>query len=167
SGPMQFKALAMRRAVEVLPTPRTPVSRNAWAIRPRSIALASVFTIASWPISSAKVCGRYLRASTRYGDALAGFGGSSGRSSPRPGDSASSIGFGLGGDVAECEVGAERPEAISLWLLPSGPDQVGDGLVRPTPGAHMGKAWTACKLMSLMALFSCPVHLFGMTSRAR
>ena len=34
----------------------------------------------------------------------------------------------------------ERPEAKSLWLLPSGPDQVGDSLVRPTPGAHMGNA---------------------------
>jgi len=34
----------------------------------------------------------------------------------------------------------ERPEAISLWLLPSGPDQVGDYLVRPTPEAHM--EWT-------------------------
>jgi len=65
SGPMQFSALATRRAVEVLPTPRTPVSRKAWAIRPRSMALPSVFTIASWPISSAKVCGRYLRARTR------------------------------------------------------------------------------------------------------
>ena len=65
SGPMQLSALAISRAVEVLPTPRTPVSRKACAIRPRSMALASVFTIASWPISSAKVCGRYLRASTR------------------------------------------------------------------------------------------------------
>ena len=41
----------------------------------------------------------------------------------------------------------ERPEAISLWLLPSGPDQVGDGLVRPTPGAHMGKAGHGRKFM--------------------
>ena len=72
SGPTQLSALAIRRAVEVLPTPRTPVSRKAWASRPRSIALPSVFTIASWPISSAKVCGRYLRASTRYGEAAAG-----------------------------------------------------------------------------------------------
>ena len=31
----------------------------------------------------------------------------------------------------------ERPETKSLWLLPSGPDQVGDSLVRPTPAAHM------------------------------
>ena len=33
----------------------------------------------------------------------------------------------------------DEPEAISLWLLPSGPDQVGDYLVRPTPAAHMGE----------------------------
>ena len=65
SGPMQLSALAISRAVEVLPTPRTPVIRKACASRSRSIALASVRTIGSWPISSEKVCGRYLRASTR------------------------------------------------------------------------------------------------------
>ena len=42
SGPMQLSALAISRAVEVLPTPRTPVSRKAWASRPRWIALPSV-----------------------------------------------------------------------------------------------------------------------------
>ena len=36
-------------------------------------------------------------------------------------------------------VGAERPGTKSLWLLPSGSDQVGDSPVRPTPGAHMGE----------------------------
>jgi hypothetical protein len=65
SGPTQFSALAISRAVEVLPTPRTPVSRKAWASRSRWIALASVFTIASCPISASKLCGRYLRARTR------------------------------------------------------------------------------------------------------
>ena len=30
-----------------------------------------------------------------------------------------------------------RPGAKSLWLLPSGSDQVGDDPVRPTPAAHM------------------------------
>src|SRR3546814_4303211 len=33
---------------------------------------------------------------------------------------------------------AERPAANSLWLLPSGPDQVGEYYVRPTPVRHMG-----------------------------
>ncbi|QYU69159.1 NTP transferase domain-containing protein [Leptolyngbya sp. 15MV] len=53
------------RAVLVLPTPRTPVIRKAWANRSRRIALASVRTIGSCPISSLNVCGRYLRARTR------------------------------------------------------------------------------------------------------
>ena len=35
SGPMQLSARAMMRAVVVLPTPRTPVSMKAWAMRPR------------------------------------------------------------------------------------------------------------------------------------
>src|SRR5688500_1090068 len=138
SGPRQFSAFATSRAVEVLPTPRTPVSRKAWAIRPRSMALASVLTIASWPINSWKLCGRYLRASTRYGVAALVFSGCGGSSRPRPGDSASSISRGLGGEAGHCERWEpERPEAKSLWLLPSGPDQVGDCSVRPTPGAHM------------------------------
>ena len=65
SGPMQFSARAMMRAVVVLPTPRTPVSMKACATRPAAKALRSVRTIASWPIMSSKVVGRYLRASTR------------------------------------------------------------------------------------------------------
>ena len=65
SGPVQFSPLAMIRAVVVLPTPRTPVSTKACAIRSCAKAFLSVRTIASWPIRSAKVCGRYLRASTR------------------------------------------------------------------------------------------------------
>ena len=65
SGPVQLSARAMMRAVVVLPTPRTPVRMKAWAMRPVDIALARVRTIASWPINSAKVLGRYLRASTR------------------------------------------------------------------------------------------------------
>src|SRR5262245_12883041 len=60
------------RAVVVLPTPRTPVSTQACGIRPVSNAFDSVRTIASWPIRSAKVAGRYLRASTRYADVPAG-----------------------------------------------------------------------------------------------
>jgi len=42
-----FRARAKRRAVVVLPTPRTPVSMKAWAIRPVAKALVSVLTIAS------------------------------------------------------------------------------------------------------------------------
>ena len=65
SGPMQFSARAMMRAVVVLPTPRTPVSMKACATRPVAKALRRVRTIASWPIRSSKLVGRYLRASTR------------------------------------------------------------------------------------------------------
>src|SRR5580700_11336211 len=66
SAPTQFKARARMRAVVVLPTPRTPVRMKACAIRPVAIAFDRVRTIASCPISSAKVEGRYLRARTRY-----------------------------------------------------------------------------------------------------
>ena len=48
----------------VLPTPRTPVSMKAWAMRPDPKAFFSVRTIAPWPIKSSKVRGRYLRAMT-------------------------------------------------------------------------------------------------------
>lgn len=33
----------------------------------------------------------------------------------------------------------ERPAANSLWLLPSGPDQVGENYVRPTSGPAYGE----------------------------
>lgn len=65
SGPMQFSARAMMRAVVVLPTPRTPVSMKACAMRPVANAFLSVRTIVSWPIRSSKLAGRYLRARTR------------------------------------------------------------------------------------------------------
>jgi hypothetical protein len=65
SGPMQFSARAMMRAVVVLPTPRTPVSMKACAMRPVANALDNVRTSASWPINPVKSDGRYLRASTR------------------------------------------------------------------------------------------------------
>src|SRR6185437_8654075 len=34
--------------------------------------------------------------------------------------------------------GSRRPGTKSLWLLPSGPDQVGDSAVRRLPSVHMG-----------------------------
>ena len=46
----------------------------------------------------------------------------------------------------------ERPETKSLWLLPSGSDQVGDSLVRPTPAAHMGEDLGTRKLPHISAL---------------
>jgi hypothetical protein len=65
-GPFsQLTALATRRAAVVLPTPRGPVKRKAWASRPRASAFERVRTTCSWPVISAKVCGRYFRARTR------------------------------------------------------------------------------------------------------
>ena len=65
SAPMQLRARATIRAVVVLPTPRTPVSMKAWAMRPVAMALRKVRTIASWPTKVVKSDGRYLRARTR------------------------------------------------------------------------------------------------------
>jgi hypothetical protein len=65
SAPTQLSARARIRAVVVLPTPRTPVRIKACASRFCAIAFDKVRTIASCPISSAKVAGRYLRARTR------------------------------------------------------------------------------------------------------
>ena len=72
SGPMQFMPLAMIRAVVVFPVPRMPVMMNACAIRSAAKAFLSVRTIASCPTRSAKVSGRYFRASTWYAGAAAG-----------------------------------------------------------------------------------------------
>ena len=40
-----------------------------------------------------------------------------------------------------------------MWLLPSGSDQVGDDLVRPTPAAHMGEDLGARKFAAYIAPF--------------
>src|SRR3954453_22497026 len=45
------------------------------------------------------------------------------------------------------EGGSRRPGTKSLWLLPSGSDQVGDSAVRRLPGGHMGERGGACKFM--------------------
>jgi hypothetical protein len=42
--------------------------------------------------------------------------------------------------------GSRRPGTKSLWLLPSGPDQVGDSAVRRLPRGHMGEDVRARKL---------------------
>src|SRR5262245_13568429 len=127
------------RAVVVLPTPRTPVRIQACGIRPVANALVIVRTIASWPMRSAKVAGRYLRASTRYALPPA-------RPRSRPGALVTSF---IGAPaaawshrVAERVVQSDRqwmleasgrltsdPNRSSLGLLPSGPDPVGEWLV--------------------------------------
>src|SRR6516165_996583 len=108
SDPTQLRARARMRAVVVLPTPRTPVRMKACAIRPVAIAFDRVRTIASCQISSEKVEGRYLRASTRYAFAESLITGTALRQGDRTDD----------------------PDRNSLRLLPSGPDRVGEEPVR-------------------------------------
>src|SRR5215217_3208782 len=59
----QLIALASTRAVVVLPVPRGPLKRYAWATRSRRTAFCNVRTMCSWPTSSSlsKDWGRYLR----------------------------------------------------------------------------------------------------------
>ena len=46
------------------------------------------------------------------------------------------------------EGGSRRPGTKSLWLLPSGPDQVGDSAVRRLPRGHMVRSAASRKFMS-------------------
>src|SRR5438093_9953261 len=62
----QLSALARSRAVVVLPTPRGPAKRNAWATRPTAIAACRVRVTCSCPTTSAKRWGRSRRARTWY-----------------------------------------------------------------------------------------------------
>src|SRR5439155_17223360 len=57
----QFSPFARMRASEVFPVPRGPAKRYAWRTWPDEIAFFSVRTIASWPTTSSKSCGRYFR----------------------------------------------------------------------------------------------------------
>ncbi len=57
----QLTAFARIRASDVFPVPRGPANRYAWRTLPCAIAFVSVRTTASWPTTSSKVCGRYLR----------------------------------------------------------------------------------------------------------
>src|SRR5947199_9121756 len=59
--PVQFRDLASSRAAEVLPVPREPLKRYAWATRPEMIAPWSAREAASCPTRSPNVCERYLR----------------------------------------------------------------------------------------------------------
>src|SRR5881394_3251688 len=72
-GPLdlsQLRHLARIRAVEVLPVPRVPQNRYAWAMRPEAIAFFSVRATWSCPMTSSNVVERYFRARTRYDIAL-------------------------------------------------------------------------------------------------
>ena len=58
---VQLSALATIRASDVLPVPRGPTKRRAWASLPVLVALRSAVTVASWPTMPAKVCARQTR----------------------------------------------------------------------------------------------------------
>ena len=121
----QFNPLATIRAVVVLPTPRTPVRIKACATLPWAKALDKVRTSASWPFKSAKVVGRYLRASTREAPlSLAVIRSSMDRI--------------IGQRGRRRKVGND-PNGNSLRLLPLGPDRVGEMFVRPTFHAHISR----------------------------
>ena len=65
AGPaVAFRHLAKIRAMVVLPVPRGPLKRYACAMRPEAMALLRVWVTCSCPTTSAKRCGRYLRAIT-------------------------------------------------------------------------------------------------------
>jgi hypothetical protein len=48
--------------------------------------------------------------------------------------------------------GSRRPGTKSLWLLPSGPDQVGDSAVRRLPRRHMVERPFSCKFATRTVL---------------
>src|SRR5665811_1709751 len=61
-GPLsQLSALARMRALVVLPQPRGPENRYAWLTRLFSNARLRGSVTCSWPMTSAKVSGRYRR----------------------------------------------------------------------------------------------------------
>src|SRR5690349_8969466 len=61
---VQLIVLARMRAQVVLPTPRGPQNRNAWASLSAAMAFLRVVVTWAWPTTLAKVVGRYFRAET-------------------------------------------------------------------------------------------------------
>src|SRR5690349_21891456 len=115
-------------------------------MRPLSNAFEMVRTMASWPIKSAKLAGRYLRAKTRYSLSSAEAAKS---------DLATLSVFDCAAIVLPLSAPArtlsrfvsgnrweadERPDPCSLGLLPSGPDPVGEWLVHRQPPGDLYRA---------------------------
>src|SRR3954453_8127422 len=68
----QLRLFARIRASDVLPVPLGPANRYACRSCPEEIAFFSVRTIASWPTTSSKSCGRYfLQRAATEGDLTA------------------------------------------------------------------------------------------------
>ena len=153
SGPMQFSARAMMRAVVVLPTPRTPVSMKACAMRPVAKALRQrpdqrLLADQAGEILTAGICAperdrprpsrcRRVEAEARFADPWADY-------------SKPARAVGANADSARIVCGKverpARPEADSLRLLPSGPDRVGERLVRTgLPGGDIELRRAECE----------------------
>ena len=73
SGPMQLRARAMMRAVVVLPTPRTPVSMKAWAMRPVAKALGRVRTMRFLADQAGEIDGAVFAGEDAIGKRFLGF----------------------------------------------------------------------------------------------
>ena len=142
SGPTQLSAFATSRAVDVLPTPANSGEQKGVG---DAAALDRVGERLDHRVLTDQL-GEVLRPVLPREHAIRRSGGFL-RHFRQVEAKARRFGFvhqrGLG---VPCRVRAkgwrwepERPETKSLWLLPSGSDQVGDSLVRPTPAAHMGE----------------------------
>ena len=144
---MQLSALAISRAVEVLPTPRTPVIRKACASRSRSIALASVGP--SHPARSARrrsaggICARARdRAGGEFGHGSRGRGkarrtamGIAGAMSKAAPHQSKARGGGSRNDPGRNRCGCFLPDLTRLAT----------STVRPTSAAHMAQGAALCK----------------------
>ena len=138
SGPTQLSARATMRAVVVLPTPRTPVSMKAWAMRPVAKALLErpdQGFLADQPgeIGGAVFAGEHAILLGALAGAACRGPGPGHHSACRPlSDPCPTIASRRRGgarqlpaSVDKCQEAVRarpRPKADSLRLLPSGPD---------------------------------------------
>ena len=123
-GPLtQFRDLARMRALDVLPQPRGPLNRYAWLIRPLRSAWRSGSVTCSWPRTSAKVAGRYLRYRAR--DCL-GRSPDHLRACPRPVARGPGLAAMTGSGILERRGTPRAPVRARVPLLPSGPGGVGE-----------------------------------------
>ena len=140
---VQLTALATIRASEVLPVPRGPTKRSAWATRPVRTALRSVSTTASWPTISAERLGApaAVEAPGASRPGVATVGGQSGSTVHAAVRArGSNVPCTLRRSDAPAPTRHERlgpgrsaaPGEDRLVLLPSGPDTVRESPLRGT-----------------------------------
>ena len=129
----QLRLFARMRAIVVLPTPRVPVSRYAWCSRPRVERVGERRDDVLLPDE----LGERLRPPLAGEDLVAHFTRSARTQRANccqlPGHVKQVLRFARDGEqigVASRSPGTCRE---SLWLLPSGPDQVHDAAMRGDP----------------------------------